>query len=189
MPIEVEKKYRLTAAQRAEIEERLRSLGLSPRPVEFEENTLYRGGAVDLGLCSLRLRRVNGRAMLTFKKRLPSASPIKHQLENECEVANADGMDAILRSLGYTPGLIYEKRRTRWHVDTAKVVIDQLPFGLFMEVEASEEEINRVEELLKLRDLPAVAETYPNLTVKHGIDHDGIIEARFGTEPLPVGSR
>jgi len=53
---------------------------------------------------------------------------------------------------------------------------------LFMEVEASEEEINRVEELLKLGDLPAVAETYPNLTAKHGIDHNGIIEARFSTE-------
>jgi len=182
MPIEVEKKYRLTAEQRTQIEERLRALGLSARPVEFEENTLYRGAAVDLGRCSLRLRRVNGRALLTFKQRLPSPSPIKHQLENECEVANADRMDEILRALGYTPGLIYEKRRTRWQVDTAKVVIDQLPFGLFMEIEASEKEINRVEGLLKVASLPAVAETYPNLTIKHGIDRNGIIEARFGVD-------
>lgn len=188
MPIETEKKYRLTDEQRSLIEKRLHSLGVAPRPIEFEENTLYGGGRLDLGGCALRLRRVNGRAILTYKQRLPGDSPIKHQLENECEVADAERMDAILQALGYQPALIYEKRRTRWQVGEAKVVIDELPFGLFMEVEAPEPEIVRVEELLQIKELPAVAETYPTLTVKHGKDRNGIIEARFGSEPLPVGS-
>ena len=76
MPIETEKKYRLTSEQRGAIEERLRALGLSPRPIEFEENTLYHGGRIDFGGCALRLRRVNGRAILTLKQRLPGESPI-----------------------------------------------------------------------------------------------------------------
>src|ERR1044071_9411603 len=94
MPIETEKKYRLTNEQRSAIEQRLRALGASPHPIEFEENTLYQGGRIDFSGCALRLRRVNGRAILTFKQRLPGESPIKHQLENECEVGDADRMDA-----------------------------------------------------------------------------------------------
>jgi len=43
MPIEIEKKYRLTKKRRQSIEQRLRELGASSRPVEFEENTLYGG--------------------------------------------------------------------------------------------------------------------------------------------------
>ena len=49
MPIEIEKKYRLTKQQRTAIEKKLRELGVVPREVEFEENIVYRGGRLDLG--------------------------------------------------------------------------------------------------------------------------------------------
>src|SRR5439155_4479541 len=180
MPIEIEKKYRLTKRQRQSIERRLREMGAASRPVEFEENTLYRGGRLDLGNCILRLRSVNQqRFFLTFKQRLPTKSAIKHQQEEESEVANADAMHAILTELGYRRGLVYEKRRARWNVGKAKVVIDELPFGLFMEIEASEKEIARVEALLAIKELPSVMETYPTLTIKFGKSRKGIIEARF----------
>ncbi|HEY3104501.1 MAG TPA: hypothetical protein VGJ69_12990, partial [Pyrinomonadaceae bacterium] len=74
----------------------------------------------------------------------------------------------------------YEKRRTRWQVGKAKVVIDELPFGLFMEIEASEKQIMRVEKLIDAGRLPAVIETYPSLTATLGKkNRQGIIEARF----------
>ena len=88
-------------------------------------------------------------------------------------------MHAILTSLGFQPALLYEKRRTRWNIGKAKVVIDELPFGLFMEIEASEKQIARVERLLGIEDLPAVIETYPTLTGKFGKDRKGVIESRF----------
>src|SRR6266849_2311265 len=99
MPVEIEKKYRLTKKQRPAIEKRLRELRASSRPVEFEENTLYRGGRIDFGSCALRLRRVGARAILTFKQRLPTKSLIKHQHEDETEVADADATHAILTAL------------------------------------------------------------------------------------------
>ncbi len=179
MPIEIEKKYRLTKSRRLAIEKRLRELGASARPVEFEENTLYRGGRIELGNSALRLRRVAGRAILTFKQRQPSKSSIKHQQEDETEVASAKAAHAILTALGFRPGLVYEKRRTRFNLGRAEIVIDELPFGLFMEIEASEKEIARVEGLLGIEDLPAVVETYPMLTVRLGKERKGIVEARF----------
>jgi len=188
MPIEIEKKYRLTKSQRRAIEQRLRDLSLMPGELEHEENTIYRGGVLDRPGCALRLRRVNGRAKLTFKQRRPTKSAIKHQEENELLIADADAMAAILAALEFRPGLIYEKRRTRWHVGRAIVVIDELPFGLFMEIEASVKEINRVEKLLGAQDLPAVMETYPGLTRQLGEMKGGVVEARFRSKAQPLRS-
>ncbi len=179
MPIEIEKKYRLTKPQRRLIEQRMREMSLVPGELEHEENTIYRGGVLERPGCALRLRRVNGRAILTFKQRRPSTSAIKHQEENEMAVPDADAMAAILNSLNFRPGLIYEKRRTRWQVGKATVVIDELPFGLFMEIEASVKEIKRVEKLLGAEKLPAVMETYPSLTRQLGKMKRGVFEARF----------
>jgi adenylate cyclase, class 2 len=179
MPIEIEKKYRLPQKRRIAVERRLHDLGASSKPVEFEENTLYRGGRLELGGCALRLRRVGARAILTFKQRLPTKSAIKHQQEEETEVTDAEAAHAILTALGFRPALVYEKRRTRWHMGRAEIVIDELPFGLFMEIEASEKEIARVEALLGIEDLPAVMETYPMLTARLGKNRKGIVEARF----------
>ena len=181
MPIEIEKKYRLTKKDRRALEKRMRELGCEPKPIEFEENTIYGGGRLNFGGCALRLRRVNRneRAYLTFKRRLPGKSPIKHQEEHEVTIADPDGMDWILNSLDFRPALVYEKRRTRWKVGDAKVVIDELPFGLFMEIEASVKEIKRVEKLIGAEDLPAVSETYPTLTASLGKKRKGVIAARF----------
>ena len=181
MPIEIEKKYRLTKKQRREIERRMRDMSLVPRELEHEENTIYRGGRLDQPGRALRLRRVNGRAYLTFKRRLPGKSAIKHQEEYEVTIADPDGMEWILKSLDFTPGLIYEKRRTRWKVGKAKVVIDELPFGLFMEIEAPVREIKRVEKILGAEKIPAVMETYPSLTRQFGVERHGVIEARFNS--------
>src|SRR5260370_36191211 len=179
MPIEIEKKYCLAKRRRPVIEKRLRELGASSKPVEFEENTLYRGGGLELGSCALRLRRVGARAILTCTQRLPSKSSIKHHQEEETEVTDAEAAHAILTALGFRPALIYEKRRRRFDLGRAEIVIDDLPFGLFMEIEAAEREIARVEALLGIEDLPAVMETYPMLTARLGKDRKGIIEARF----------
>ena len=180
MPIEIEKKYRLTQDERRAIEKRLRGLGYKPKKLEFEENTIYRGGNLEFGRRAMRIRRVNGDAILTFKERIPTKSAIKHQQENETRISDAEATHEILLALGFAPALIYEKRRTRWDVGKAKLVIDELPFGLFMEIEASERDIKRVEKLIDGAKLPAVNETYPSLTANLGKkNRKGIIEARF----------
>ena len=179
MPIEIEKKYKLTPTQRRMIEQRLRDMSLVPGQLEREENTIYRGGPLEQPGRALRLRRVNGRAILTFKQRRPGKSAIKYQEEQEVVVADADTMDIILSKLSLRPGLVYEKRRTRWKVGNAKVVMDELPFGLFMEIEAPVREIKRVEKIIGAAELPAVMETYPSLTRLLGKPKRGVIEARF----------
>ena len=177
--IEVEKKFRLTKRQRDAVLRRLPEVGASLQREEFEENTLYSGEGLSPGTCVLRLRRVGRNATLTYKKRIPSSSSIKQQREEETEVADPEAMEAILVALGFTPALVYEKRRQTWRLGKTEIVIDVLPFGLFMEIEGRVNDIKTVERKLGLKGLRAENATYPQLTQKHGKLYDGLIEARF----------
>ena len=179
MSIEIEKKYRLSKKQRAEVLLRLPKIGAKRNGEEFEVNTLYAGAGLDVGRSVLRLRRIGKRGRLTDKERFPTRSDIKHQREDETEVNDPDAMELILEALGFTPGLIYEKRRETWTLGKTEVVIDELPFGLFMEIEGAEQDIRDIENKLAIKRLRTEPATYPQLTSKHGTDYDGVVESRF----------
>jgi adenylate cyclase, class 2 len=177
--IEIEKKYRLTRAQRDSVLERLKEIGAKLRGEHFEENTLYGGETLKSESSVLRLRRVGKTATLTYKERFTTSSEIKHQREDETNVADAEAMDAILDALGFSPNMVYEKRRQTWRLGKAEIVVDELPFGLFMEIEGSEEDIKATERKLGLKRLRAEHATYPQLTEKHGHRYGNVIESRF----------
>jgi len=177
--IEVEKKFRLTKRQRDAVLKRLPAVGAELEGEEFEENTLFKGKALDVGTCVLRLRRVGKKATLTFKKALPGTSSIKQRREEETLVDDPGAMEAILVALGFTPALVYEKRRQTWRLGNTEIVIDVLPFGLFMEIEGRVSDIRTVERKLGLKGLKTENATYPQLTAKHGKVYDSLIEARF----------
>lgn len=177
--IEVEKKFRLTKRQRDTVLKRLPEIGAQLEGEDFEENTLYNGEALQDRACVLRLRRVGKRATLTFKRRLPGAAAIKQQREEETAVADPDAMAAILEALGFTASVVYEKRRQTWRLGQTEIVIDVLPFGLFMEIEGRANEIKSVERRLGMKGLRAEHATYPQLTAKHGKRYEGLVEARF----------
>ncbi|HEV2827835.1 MAG TPA: class IV adenylate cyclase, partial [Pyrinomonadaceae bacterium] len=133
----------------------------------------------DLSRSILRLRRIGKRAILTYKERFPTRSDIKHQREDETVVADADAMELILEALGFTAALVYEKRRETWKLGSTEIVIDELPFGLFMEIEGTEQDIRDIESKLAIKRLRAEPATYPQLSLKHGTDYGGVIESRF----------
>lgn len=180
MGIEIEKKYRLTAEQRSALEGYLQnSADAKLQDMEFEENTLFAGPGIDPRTKVLRLRLTEKRAVFTYKERDASSSAIRRNLEEETEVTNASALRAILSALGYTPQLVYEKRRATWHVRDVELVVDELPFGLFAEIEGEEEAIKEAEQLLGLTEAPAEMETYPELAAKYGVKSGETIEARF----------
>jgi len=179
MPIEIEKKHRLSTRQRVEVLRRLPEIGAKRKGDDFETNTLYAGPSLEMGNCVLRLRRIGKRGILTFKQRFPSQSDIKHQREDETRVDDPDAMEAILEALGLEPALVYEKRRETWILGKTEIVIDELPFGLFMEIEGSEQDIRDIEKKLAIKRLRTELATYPQLTQKHGTESGGIIESRF----------
>src|SRR6185503_177169 len=171
MPIEVEKKYRLTDAQRDLIVRRLAEIGAKNEGQVFEENLLFDGAALKGRNCVLRLRRVAGKAILTFKERLPGKSATKRQREEETPVQDGDTMQTILADLGYRPRVVYEKKRETWRLEAAE-----------MEIEGSEAEIENTENALAIAGLTAETATYPQLAAISGTLQGSIIEARFTKE-------
>ena len=182
MPLEIEKKYRLSPSQKRAVTQRLSEIGAKLKGTEFEENILYTGEALEPARSVLRLRRIGKRAILTYKERFPGRSSVKQQREDETEIADAEALDAILQALGFEPSIVYEKRRTTWRLRGAEVVVDELPFGHFMEIEATEARIASVERELAVKGLTAEEATYPSLTVKHGNKRQGVVEARFSSK-------
>lgn len=181
MGTEVEKKYRLDEQARALLQARLPELvGAVFRREDSEENILFSGPAIDPRTKVLRLRVVGTRAILTFKERFRSESAISRQREDETTVGDAAEMTAILDGLGYRPALIYEKRRQTWSIgEQAELVLDELPFGLFAEIEGEEQAILTAEKLLGLQDTPVEMKTYPELAMIHGVKVGDLTEARF----------
>src|SRR5688572_814592 len=116
MPIEIEKKYRLSRKQRDEVLLRLPKIGAKRQGQDFEENTLYTGNTLDVTSSVLRLRRIGNRGVLTYKQSLPPRMDMKHRREDETRVEDPESMELILEALGFTPALVYEKRRETWRL-------------------------------------------------------------------------
>jgi adenylate cyclase, class 2 len=179
MAIEIEKKYRLTPEQRERLMVRLQGSGATHEGEELEENTLYAGGNLDISRQVLRLRRVGNKGILTYKERRASESAIKQHREDETGVEDVEALTAILDALGYKPTLVYEKRRATWLWKNAEIVVDELPFGLFVEIEGEESVIGEVEQSLGLDEAEAEMATYPELARQYGQKRGDVIEARF----------
>src|SRR5688572_26137354 len=180
MAIEIEKKYSLTPERIEPLRRRLVGAGASGGgAAEFEENVIYAGPGLDPARRVLRVRRKGARAVFTYKERDPGGSAVKRQREEETEVSDAGALASILEALGYRPALVYEKRRETWRLAGTEVVIDELPFGLFVEIEGDEEDILKAERLLGLEGDEGVQDSYPKLTERHGTDNGGVVEARF----------
>lgn len=179
MAIEIEKKYRLTVARREQILLKLDVRGANFEREDFEENILFTGGILSLKECVLRLRKTEGKAILTYKESLASNSDVKHRIEHETIIADGAALEKILESLGYRQFLVYEKRRQTWQFNQTEVVVDELPFGHFLEIEGSENEILATEEQLEIKDLEVENSPYPALAAKFGARKGNLIEARF----------
>ncbi len=180
MAIEIEKKYRLSEEHRQFVVNALAEIGAVFVGEDFEENTIYNGGALNQRNAVLRIRKTQNKTFLTYKERIQNRSYTKHQIEHETEVADAGSLKTIVEILGFDAQLIYEKKRKTWTLRNAEVVIDELPFGLFMEIEGSITAIKETEMLLDIEHFDVEHETYPSLTAKLGVARNGIIEVRFG---------
>jgi adenylate cyclase, class 2 len=177
--IETEKKYRIDEKAIEQIKSRLAEIGAVFAGDVFEENYLHRGGVLDERRAVLRLRKTGESTKLTYKERLSNGLDVKHKIEFETQVSDVDAMEKIIGVLGYRLSVVYEKRRSTWHLNDVEVVLDELPFGLYMEIEGTLKNIAKAEKLLKIEHLETEIRGYPGLTAKFGKSRGGVMEARF----------
>ncbi|MBN1287109.1 MAG: class IV adenylate cyclase [Anaerolineae bacterium] len=125
-------------------------------PRLHEYNIRYEDAAHSLDPAGivLRLRRDRplyggaARVRLTYKAPLSKEQPArpgqKAMFEAETEVADFKTMDLILQRMGYHVAMAYEKYRTTYEILGTEVVLDEMPFGPFVEVEGRPDAIEAV---------------------------------------------
>ncbi|MBN2470178.1 MAG: class IV adenylate cyclase [Anaerolineae bacterium] len=136
------------------------------QPRVLERNTRYEdasGGLTPAGIV-LRLRQ-DSQARLTYKgpAQAPLTAGLQTRFEAEVAVSNFDTMAVILEKLGFTPFMVYEKHRTAYGLDGVQVLLDEMPFGHFVEVEGEPDRIEGVITRLGLAENPRFAESYAQL--------------------------
>lgn len=108
----------------------------------------------------LRLRK-DERIRLTFKGPSELRSDVTSREELEVEVSDFDTTFRILSALGYQVVVNYEKFRTTWHYQGAEIVLDELPMGIFCEIEGqSAEQIEEIASNLHLNWEYRVGDSY-----------------------------
>lgn len=179
MAIETEKKYHLAPKRMDEITQKLIELGATFEKEVFEVNYQHRGGEMDERGATLRLRKIGDFTVLTYKERVKTENGTKKKIEYETNVSDVDAAEAIIERLGYKLTAVYEKRRKYWHYGDVEVVVDELPFGLYIEIEGTEDAIGKAEKKLGLKELEHEPRGYPRLTIKYGKLNGDVSEAKF----------
>ena len=98
----------------------------------------------------LRLRQ-DRKVRLTFKSKPPEDNDqVKILKELEVEVSDFDTMHHILEALGFHREQVYEKWRETLVLDRTHFCLDSMPFGDFLEIEGSIQDIRKFADRLDL---------------------------------------
>jgi adenylate cyclase class 2 len=121
-------------------------LQVSPRVLERNLRFDKPDGSLSATNQVLRLRQ-DVRTVLTYKRSLSA----EEREEIEIEVDDFNTAQALLETLGYQVIFTYEKYREVFSVNPVLIMLDDLPFGAFVEIEGpSIEDIRQAAEALDL---------------------------------------
>lgn len=139
----------------------------------------------------LRLRQ-DSAVRLTFKG--PSlhamTSEAKVREEIEVEVTDLPKTALIFQRLGLQPFQVYEKYRETFHWRNVEIVLDEMPFGNFIELEGAEEQIKEAAVALGLDWSQRIVDNYlammERLKQHYQLPFDDITFHNFQDHPVSI---
>ena len=174
----------------AAFRQRLLAAGaIQTKPRVFERNVRFDTADERLykELSLLRLRQDTA-VTLTFKhtpKDLPP-SEAKVREELEVQVSNFDILTEIFQRLGFAPMQVYEKYRETFQWQNVEIVLDELPYGNFVEFEGEEQGIKTAVAHLNLNWSDRLVTNYlalmAQLKAHHNLPFNDLTFANF-TDP------
>jgi len=154
MPNTTETEVKLYVPHLELVQVRLERLGAKlAAPRLYERNVRYENANNTLTPAGIVIRlRQDTRARLTYKEGATVQDGIVSRTELEVEVNDFDAMQTILGKLGYHPHLVYEKYRTTHELDGTEIVLDEMPYGNFVEIEGDAPMMETIIKRLGLQD-------------------------------------
>ena len=120
----------------------------------------------------LRLRK-DANARLTYKGPSDPNESIAVRKEIEFQVSDFEAARSFLEALGYQVIVHYEKYRTTFSLEDVEIMLDEMPYGTFVEIEGNgTEPVQKAAELLHLNWEGRCKESYLMLFDK--------LKAKFG---------
>ncbi len=163
-------------------------------PRIYERNVRYDTNWQSLKLQGKLLRLRQDRAVtLTFKGPALEAVKSEARVREELEIraSDFDTLAAILKKIGFEPVQVYEKYRETFGMDMVEIVIDQMPFGDFVELEGDEEDIKETAKRLDLDWRERILANYLALMdqakVFYQLDFDDLIFENFTDLDVSMG--
>lgn len=132
---EIEAKYHVRDLSR--VADWLKQAGAQcVQPRTFERNLRFDNATGDLHRqgCVLRLRQ-DEITHLAYKGASQKSGGVLSRTELEFAVSNFDTARAFLEALGYHIVAIYEKYRCTYRLGNFQIMLDELPYGDFVEIE------------------------------------------------------
>ncbi len=163
------------------------------KPRVFERNVVFdtANGRLYRELSLLRLRQDTA-VTLTYKsspKNLPE-SEAKVREELEVTVSNFDMLAQILQRLDFAPVLVYEKFRETFRWQDTEIVLDELPYGNFVEFEGEEDGLKTAVSHLNLNWSDRLVTNYlalmTRLKAQHNLPFKDITFANFTNLPISI---
>jgi adenylate cyclase class 2 len=139
----------------------------------------------------LRLRQDTA-ARLTYKGEPQTAvdSEARVREELEIEVGDFETTLALLQRVGFEPKQVYEKYRETFRFGLVEVVLDEMPFGDFVELEGDEAAIQAAAAALDLdwnrRILANYLAIMASLQERFGLDFDDVTFDNFAGLDISV---
>lgn len=88
--------------------------------------------------------RAGSKNTITLKEKIGEDTTVRQRKETEFEIEDVDKMAYILEKIGLNYVRIMEKYRLNLKYKGAVLSIDEMPFGLYLEIEGEEEQINNI---------------------------------------------
>ena len=135
--IEQEQEVKFYMKDLGALERKLKAMGANlVQPRVFEINLRFdtRDGELNQGGRVLRLRQ-DAQAVMTYKGPSQPRADVNVRQEIEFTVGDFVAARHLLEALGFQVAVTYEKYRTTYSLDAVEIVLDEMPFGDFMEIE------------------------------------------------------
>jgi len=179
----------------AAVRERLLAAGAQiDKPRVYEQNLRF-DNAWDGLLRKAQLLRLRQDkiARLTFKgnpqEEISTEAKVREELE--IEVSDFETMATILERIGFERRQVYEKYRETFALGAVEVVLDEMPYGNFVELEGDEKGIQEAADQLQLDWDKRILDNYLSLMARlkelHQLSFDDVTFANFADLDISIG--
>jgi adenylate cyclase, class 2 len=147
---EIEVKFRLEN-EKAFIDH-LNKMGFINVKDVFETNIIFdmMDGSYSSRGRLVRVRETDKGNILTYKEKQGEDSQYKVRTEIETSIDDSEQMIEMLKYMGFIISFVYQKKRMHFTKDDIEITIDKLPFGNYIEIEATKNQIVNLSKELNL---------------------------------------